>query len=206
MAGDEDTDDGPPPRPSIPRRRREGIVIEATLSNARSLSRLWLAAVLGAIFAALTLVGVYAARPLSTPTLAEADAGRAVAVATLRRRLDAGEPLAEPLATLERLGVEPAALAPLRPFAASGAPSMASLAHAGLAKLRKVGESHAADAGVAALERGDIAAALTALLHSPAAQAAAGAWAEEAKARLAAEAAAQALALKAAAGSGDARR
>jgi hypothetical protein len=206
MAGDAYTDDGPPPRPSIPRRRREGIVIEATLADAgpRRLRAILAAAL--CVGAALALAGVYWTRPGAPLAAESAGAEAEPAVAALRRRLRAGEPLANELAALERLGFAPAALAPLRRFAATGAPSAASLARAGLAKLRKVGESHAAEAGVAALQRGDLAAALAALADSPQARAAAGAWMEEAAARLAADEAAQALARKAATGPGDARR
>jgi hypothetical protein len=197
MAGHEDSDDRPPPRPSIPKRRREGIVIEATLSTPRAApSRRVVVALVGA---ALALAGFYWARTqLAAPSLE-------AAAADLRRRLDAGEPLGDELAALARLGADPAALASLRPFAATGAPSHASLARAGLAKLRKVGESHPAEADVvaragAALQRGDIEAALSALRDSPPARAASEDWIEAAQARLAADGAADALASQAAAG------
>ena len=140
---DEDSDDAPPPRPSIPRRRREGVVIEATLSSARRSPRrrLVFAAALGAVLgAALMLAGVRWAR---------------------------GEP-----ARLK---------APPRSSAAIGAVRDAPLA--GLAKWRKVGESHAAEA----------------------ARAAEG-WMEEAAARLAADETVDELTLRAAPDAGDARR
>jgi hypothetical protein len=67
MSGDEDSDDRPPPRPSIPRRRREGIVIEATISRPRRWPR-WLG--LAALAAILLLAGAYWARAALRPFVA----------------------------------------------------------------------------------------------------------------------------------------
>ena len=267
MAGHEDTADGPPPRPSPPRRRREGIVIEGkpapfpayrwrAAPEAPALRGFLAAALGGAVGAALTLAAVYGGgrvdlAPVQQPDMsgesrdlparldaientlagaaaetaalarrmaaldaaqkaageAQAEAARAArdsaaavaalqaqaatdrtrpnalppqaewaaAVSALRRRLDAGEPLAGELAALDRLGAPPAALASLRPFAAAGAPSLPALARTlrelapglaveetpaaaedgpirrlllhlqGLAKIRKVGESRDGD-------------------------------------------------------------
>ena len=100
-----------------------------------------------------------------------AAAARAVVALAAERRLAAGEPLKPELDALDRLGVAAAALAPLRTYAESGAPSLAGSAAAfevlaaswpdaagaspaaadpahkilgevqGLVKIRKVGES-----------------------------------------------------------------
>ena len=248
MAAHEDYADGPPPRPSPPRRRREGIVIEGKPTayrwRAAPVAPAWRAlasaALGGAVGAGLTLACVLwgadllpplqqtreqpaSAEPraladrlaadekaasdvraelaaikddlaMSLRTAAQAARDRtridaleaalptaapqaswAAAASALRRRFDAGEPLANELAALDRLGAPAAALAPLRPFVAAGAPSLPALALAvrqlapslaaaetpaaaedgaldrlfrrlqGLAKIRKVGESRAGD-------------------------------------------------------------
>ncbi len=111
-------------------------------------------------------------------------AARAVAAMALLRRFEAGEPVGAELAALDRLGAEASALAPLRPFAETGAPTPAALARSltslapelsgggrpapsggvarrllgemqGLVKIRKVGESRADDATGALSRIGD---------------------------------------------------
>ena len=149
----------------------------------------------------------------------DAPAPRAIAALALQDRLAAGARLGDEIAALERLGVEPAALEPLRAYAERGAPSLSELTLAfgdlaprltgpasarlwqgmqGLVQVRKLGESHPAEAtgGVhqveAALAHGDLEAALAAM-PPPAAQDAAGAWRQTVATRLAATKAASAL-------------
>ena len=153
----------------------------------------------------------------------------AVLALSLEQRFAAGAPFSAELAALTRLGVGADALAPLKPFAESGAPSLASLAASwakvepavaaaappsersgwqrlfdhmrALVRVRRVGETAANDESEppaarigAALERGDLVAALEAYGRLPEASRAAGAaWAEAAKAREAAAQAATAL-------------
>jgi len=112
----------------------------------------------------------------SAPTVT-ADPNPAARLATamaLQNRLDAGAPLGALLAALDRLGVAADALAPLRPYAETGAPTLAALARGldqarpqphvaagargglaqrllgevqGLVSVRKVGESRQGEAG-----------------------------------------------------------
>jgi hypothetical protein len=130
-------------------------------------------------------------------TAGPSPAARAVAAMALRDRLAAGEPLGATLGALDRLGVPAEALAPLRPYADKGAPTLAALARAlnegtaeqpasaapggvaqrllgevqGLVKVRKVGETRprAADGSQveAALAAGDLARALEAFAALP---------------------------------------
>lgn len=65
--------------------------------------------------------------PVEVPKTGGA-AAQAIAAIALEQRLRAGEPFAIEFAALTRAGVDGAALAPLKPFAESGAPSSASLA------------------------------------------------------------------------------
>jgi hypothetical protein len=159
----------------------------------------------------------------------ESAASVAVLALSLEQRLAAGAPFAAELAALSQLGVAADALAPLKPFAESGAPSLAALAAnwakvepavaaatpppersgwdrlldhmRALVRVRRVGEASANDESEppaarigAALERGDLAAALEAYGRLPEASRAAGAaWADAAKARVAAAKAATAL-------------
>ena len=132
-----------------------------------------------------------------TATTDRSPAARAVAAMALQSGLAAGEPLGAPLAALDRLGVEAKALAPLRPYAETGAPTLAALARAlaqaapaqnagpaqggvaqrllgevqGLVKVRKVGESRPSGADLsqveAALGAGDLARALEAFGDLP---------------------------------------
>jgi hypothetical protein len=181
------------------------------------------------------LEGANAAAPKSDARVAMAkgasDSAAAVAVLalSLEQRFGAGAPFAAELAALSQLGVGADALAPLKPFAESGAPSLAALAASwakvepavaaaapppersgwdrlvdhmrALVRVRRVGETAANDESEppvarigAALERGDLAAALAAYAGLPEASRAAGAaWAETAKAREAAAKAATAL-------------
>jgi len=157
------------------------------------------------------------------PTASANPAARAIAAMALQRRLEAGAPLGATLAALDRLGVPNEALAPLRVYAETGAPTLAALAHAlaeatpapragpapgvaqrllgevqGLVKVRKLGESRPSEADLsrveAALSAADLAGALQAFADLPAAaQAAAQRWRESAGARLAAARAAEAL-------------
>jgi hypothetical protein len=157
------------------------------------------------------------------PTASANPTARAVAAMAMQSRLEAGEPLAAPLAALDRLGVEAQTLAPLRAYGETGAPTLADLARRlaqapappakpasggvaqrllgevqGLVKVHKLGESRpdAADLSQveAALAAGDLAGALQAFAKlPPAAQAAAQHWRESAEARLAAGRAAEAL-------------
>ncbi len=156
---------------------------------------------------------------------------RAVAALALRQRWRLGEPIGDELATLNRLGVDASALAPLRPFANSGAPSADALTRAfesvkpqllvalrppppagavdrlfgemqGLVKVRKLGESYGAEAGVprveAALARDDLDAALAAIGDWPSAgQDAARTATAAIEARRSADRAAEALARRA---------
>jgi hypothetical protein len=153
----------------------------------------------------------------------------AVLALSLEQRLAAGAPFTAELAALSQLGVGAEALAPLKPFAESGAPSLAALAASwakvepavaaatpppersgwdrlldhmrALVRVRRVGEASANDESEppaarigAALERGDLGAALEAYGRLPeASRAAGGPWAEAAKAREAAVKAATAL-------------
>jgi len=153
----------------------------------------------------------------------------AVLALSLEQRFAAGAPFAAELAALSQLGVGADALAPLKPFAESGPPTLSALAASwakvepavaaaapppersgwdrlldhmrALVRVRRVGEAAGGDefdppiAQVgAAVERGDLAAALAAFGQLPEASRAAGApWADAAKARAAAAKAASAL-------------
>ena len=149
----------------------------------------------------------------------ESAASVAVLALSLEQRFAAGAPFAAELAALSQLGVGADALAPLKPFAESGAPSLSALAASwakvepavaaaapppersgwdrlldhmrALVRVRRVGEAAGSDESDppvarigAALERGDLAAALAAFGQLPEASRAAGAaWADAAKAR-----------------------
>ena len=153
----------------------------------------------------------------------------AVLALSLEQRLAAGAPFAAELTALSQLGVGGDALAPLKPFAELGAPSLASLAASwakvepavaaaapppersgwdrlldhirALVRVRRVGEATGSDESEppvarvgAALDRGDLAAALEGYGRLPEASRAAGAaWADAAKAREAAAEAASGL-------------
>lgn len=54
-------------------------------------------------------------------------AALAVVAESLRQQIDRGAPVARELGALEKLGVEPGKVAPLKPFAATGAPTAAQL-------------------------------------------------------------------------------
>jgi len=159
----------------------------------------------------------------------ESPASVAVLALSLEQRLAAGAPFAAELAALSQLGVGADALAPLKPFADSGAPSLAALAASwakvepavaaaapspersawdrlldhmrALVRVRRVGEAAGSDESDppvarvgAALDRGDLAAALAAYGQLPEASRAAGSpWVDAAKARAAAVRAASAL-------------
>ncbi len=159
----------------------------------------------------------------------ETAASVAVVALSLDQRFAVGAPFAPELAALSQLGVAADALAPLKPFAATGAPSLSALAASwakvepavaaaspppersgwerlldhmrALVRVRRVGEAAGGDESDppaarigAALQRGDLAAALDAFGQLPEASRAAGAaWAEGAKARAAAAKAAAAL-------------
>ena len=159
----------------------------------------------------------------------ESAASIAVLALSLEQRFAAGAPFATELAGLSQLGVGADALAPLKPFAESGAPSLAVLAASwakvepavaaatpppersgwdrlldhvrALVRVRRVGDAGESDVSEppaarvgAALERGDVGAALEAYGRLPEASRAAGAaWADAAKARAAADKAATAL-------------
>ena len=159
----------------------------------------------------------------------ESAASIAVLALSLEQRFAAGAPFATELAGLSQLGVGADALAPLKPFAESGAPSLSALAASwakvepavaaatpppersgwdrlldhvrALVRVRRVDEASANDESEppaarvgAALERGDVGAALEAYGRLPEASRAAGAaWADAAKARAAADKAATAL-------------
>ncbi len=159
----------------------------------------------------------------------ESAASVAVLALSLEQRFAAGAPFTAELAALSQLGVGVDALAPLKPFAESGAPSLSALAASwakvapavvaaapppersgwdrlidhmrALVRIRRVGEAAGSDESDppvarigAALERGDLAAALEAYDRLPEASRAAGAaWADAAKARAAAVKAATAL-------------
>ena len=159
----------------------------------------------------------------------ESAASIAVLALSLEQRFAAGAPFATELAGLSQLGVGADALAPLKPFAESGAPSLAALAASwakvepavaaatpppersgwdrlldhvrALVRVRHVGDAGESDVSGppaarvgAALERGDVGAALEAYGRLPEASRAAGAaWADAAKARAAADRAATAL-------------
>ena len=169
------------------------------------------------------------ARVAMAKSPSESAASVAVLAISLEQRFGAGAPFATELGALSQLGVAAGALAPLKPFAESGAPSLAALA-AGWAKVepavaaatpppersgwdrlldhiralvrvRRVGEAPGSDetdppvARIgAALERGDLVAALDAFSRLPeASRAAGGPWVDLAKAREAAAKAASAL-------------
>jgi len=153
----------------------------------------------------------------------------AVLAVSLEQRFTSGASFATELAALSKLGVGADALAPLKPFAESGAPSLAAIAASwakvapavaaaapgpersgwdrlpdhmrALVRVRRVGEAAGNDESDppvarvgAALDRGDLAAALDAFAQLPEASRAAGAaWADAAKARDAAAKAASAL-------------
>jgi hypothetical protein len=159
----------------------------------------------------------------------ESAASVAVLAISLEQRFAAGAPFAAELAALSQLGVGADALAPLKPFAVSGAPSLSALAASwakveptvaaaapppersgwdrlvdhmrALVRIRRVGEAAGSDESdppaariAAALQRGDLAAALAAFDQLPEASRAAGAlWADAARARAAAAKAASAL-------------
>jgi len=181
------------------------------------------------------LEGVTGAAPKSDARVAMAKGGAesaaslAVLALSLEQRFAAGAPFAAELAALAQLGVGPDALAPLKPFAESGAPALSALAASwakvepavaaaappparsgwdrlldhmrALVRVRRVGEAAGSDESDppvarigAALERGDLAAALDVFGQLPQAARAAGApWADEAKASAAAAKAASAL-------------
>ena len=182
-----------------------------------------------------TLEGSTGAAPKSDARVAlakgasESAAAIALLALSLEQRFAAGAPFAAELAGLSQLGVGADALAPLKPFAESGAPSLPALAASwakvepavaaaapppersgwdrlldhmrALVRVRRVGEAGEIDESGppaarigAALERGDVAAALEAYGRLPEASRAAGAaWADATKARAAAEKAATAL-------------
>jgi len=169
------------------------------------------------------------ARVAIAKSASESAAAVAVSALSLEQRLAAGAPFAAELAALSQLGVGADALAPLKPLAESGAPSLPALTAnwakvepavaaaapppersgwdrlldhmRALVRVRRVGEAAGGDASDppvarigAALERGDLAAALDAFAQLPEASRAAGApWADAAKARVAAAKAASAL-------------
>ncbi len=169
------------------------------------------------------------ARVALAKSASESAASVAVLALSLEQRLAAGAPFAAELAALSQLDVGADALAPLKPFAESGAPSLAALAASwtkvepavaaaapppersgwdrlldhirALVRVRRVGEASANDESEppaarigAALDRGDLAAALEAYGRLPEASRAAGAvWFDAAKAREAAAKAATAL-------------
>jgi hypothetical protein len=181
------------------------------------------------------LEGSTGAAPKSDARIAMAKGGSesaasvAVLALSLEQRFEAGAPFIAELAALSQLGVGADALAPLKPFAESGAPSPSALAASwakvepavaaaappsersgwdrlldhmrALVRVRRVGEAAGGDESDppvarigAALERGDLAAALDAFGQLPEASRAAGAaWADAAKARAAAAKAAAAL-------------
>jgi hypothetical protein len=156
-------------------------------------------------------------------------ASLAVVALSLEQRFAAGAPFAAELAALSQLGVGADALAPLKLFAASGAPSLSALAASwakvepavaaaapppersgwdrlldhmrALVRVHRVGAAAGSDESDppvarigAALERGDLAAAVAAFGELPEASRAAGsAWGDEATARAAAAKAAAAL-------------
>jgi hypothetical protein len=170
-----------------------------------------------------------AARVAMAKGASESGASVAVLALSLEQRFAAGAPFAAELTALSQLGVGADALAPLKPFAESGAPPLSALAASwakiapavavaapppersgwdrlvdhmrALVRIRRVGEAGGSDESDppaarigAALERGDLAAALDAFGQLPEASRAAGApWADAAKARAAAAAAAAAL-------------
>jgi len=183
----------------------------------------------------IRLEGSTGAAPKSDARVAMATGGsqNAASVAVLALSLEqcfvAGAPFAAELAALSQLGVAADALAPLKPFAESGAPSRSAVIASwakvepavaaaapppersgwdrlvdhmrALVRVHRVGEAVGggefdppiAQVG-AALERGDLAAALAAFDQLPQASRAAGAsWADAAKARAAAAKAASAL-------------
>jgi hypothetical protein len=159
----------------------------------------------------------------------ESVASVAVLALSLEQRFAAGAPFAAELEALGQRGIGADALAPLKPFAESGAPSLSALAASwakvepavaaaapptersgwdrlldhmrALVRVRRVGEAAERDESGppaarigAALDRGDLAAALAAFGELPDASRAAGAaWADAAKARVAADKAATAL-------------
>jgi hypothetical protein len=159
------------------------------------------------------------ARVAPANSATENAASVAVVALSLEQRFAAGAPFAAELAALSQLGVGADALAPLKPFAESGAPTLAALAASwakvepavaaaappptrsgwdrlldhmrALVRIRRVGEAAANDESEppvarigAALERGDLAAALDAYGRLPeAARAAGGLWADAARAR-----------------------
>jgi hypothetical protein len=181
------------------------------------------------------LEGATGAAPKSDARVAMAKGGSenaasvAVLALSLEQRFAAGAPFAAELAALPQLGVGADALAPLKPFAETGAPSLSALAASwakvepavvaaapppersgwarlldhmrALVRVRRVGAATGSDESdppvarvAAALQRGDLAAALAAFDQLPEASRAAGApWADAAKARAAAVKAASAL-------------
>jgi hypothetical protein len=183
----------------------------------------------------IRLEGATDAAPKSDARVAMATGGSqnaasiAVLALSLEQRFAAGAPFAAELAALSQLGVAADALAPLKPFAESGAPSRSAVSASwakiepavaaaapppersgwdrlvdhmrALVRVHRVGEGPgggAFDPPIAqvgaAIERGDLAAALAAFGQLPEASRAAGAsWADAAKARVAAAKAASAL-------------
>ena len=181
------------------------------------------------------LEGATGAAPKSEARVAMAKGGSesaasvAVLALSLELRFAAGTPFTAELAELSQLGVGADALAPLKPFAETGAPSRSALAASwakvepavaaaapppersgwdrlvdhmrALVRVHRVGEAAGGDESDppvarigAALDRGDLAAALAAFGQLPEASRAAGAaWADTAKARAAAAKAASAL-------------
>jgi hypothetical protein len=169
------------------------------------------------------------ARVAPANSATENAASIAVVALSLEQRFAAGAPFAAELAALAQLGVGADALAPLKPFAESGAPSLAAVAASwakvepaaaaaapppersgwdrlldhmrALVRIRRVGEAAASDESEppvarigAALERGDLPAALDAYGRLPeAARAVGGLWADAAGAREGAAKAATAL-------------
>lgn len=148
----------------------------------------------------------------AAPLTAEA---RPLAVLSLRQRFDSGAPYGAELAAVERFDPDPQALADLRRFAASGAPTRAALLHEarnllpppesesrfwGLVKTRKLGISHGAEAEDA-VAREDLPAALAAFRAMPP-QPQREAWMRAAEAWTKADKAAEALLLEAVAAPG----
>jgi len=183
----------------------------------------------------IRLEGATDAAPKSDARVAMATGGSqnaaaiAVLALSLEQRFAAGAPFAAELAALSQLGVAADVLAPLKPFAESGAPSRSAVVASwakiepavaaaapppersgwdrlvdhmrALVRVHRVGEPAGggefdppiAQVG-AAIERGDLAAALAAFGQLPEASRAAGAsWADAAKARAAAAKAVSAL-------------
>jgi hypothetical protein len=182
-----------------------------------------------AVFSATAETRVAAEETQSAEAPAQAPA-RAIVALALQTRVRAGEPYSTELAALQTTGADAAAVEPLKPYAESGVPTFAALLSLfreaapkidaagrpalsggvvdrvlgevqGLVKVRKVGESPSAEAGVdaspiaAALASGDLAGAIAAAESLPGApRAAAADWAKAARARLEAMKAADTLA------------